>query len=368
MPIANAFVTVRAPQAAGRLAAAARAKDESCFEAYAVEAEAWTRLRDWERQKVVSEAALARFQGHPDLAQIEEPYLVAHGKAGVVLKRLEDELSAALAAGREPEPGLLKELIAFYIEVEGRKERLAGLLAKADADPRDAVSAFFAGVLLHYDKEFERSRRYLEPLLARFPKEPRLYIYLAMDAFNLGDAPGAERFIAEAAKLDLRDPDVPYCMAEIFRDTDRKRALDAIETYLHMTEFTADARSTKQRRVLDMREAIRKCLDEKTPPPCPGRFEHEFDSVRKAAERLKQRAEDDEKVKNRTRVPDGQLDPGMAGEGGGPGGPPALPPGWSIPPGYRPPPGWNPSQGPPPGVTPPPGWKKSDGPPKGWGG
>lgn len=340
MALATTFLTVRAPSAAGLLGAAARARDSGCFEAYAVEAEAWTRLRDWNRQKEVSEAALARFPDHPDIAHIEEPYLLASGKGKVVLERLEARLAEQVSKGA-PEPGLLKELLSFYIEVDGRPERLAAFLAKADRDPQDAVSAFFAGVLLHYEKDYERSQRYLEPILPRFPDEPRLYIYVAMNAFNLGDQPTAEKYISKAAELDLRDPDVAYCTAEVFRDSDRKKALSAIETYLHMTEFTADARSVKQKRVQAMRDALRKCKEESTPAPCPGPFEHEFDSVRKKAERERQLREDSERVKGLKDLPDGKFDGGAA-----PGGPP---------PGMSPPPGWKP------GDPPPPGWKPAGG-------
>ncbi len=280
MPLADAYLGIQEPRAAGRLAAAARAKDERCFAAYATEAEAWTLLRDYERQRIVSELALERFAEHPDIARIEEPYLLAHGRGSVVLERLE----ARLARG-DKTPGLLKELLSFYIVVKGRVARLARFEAKVQADPRDMVARFFAGVLHHYEKDYARSQEYLRPVMEHFPREPRLYIYLAMNAFNLGDRPSAERWITEAARLELRDPDVPYCTAEVFRDSDRPRALAAVEQYLHMTKDTADPRSIKQKRVFAMRDALARCAVEAPPGPCMGPFEHTFDSVRIRKER-----------------------------------------------------------------------------------
>jgi hypothetical protein len=150
---------------------------------------------------------------------------------------------------------------------------------RADADPKDVLANFFAGVLLHYEKGFQASSRYLSSVIGKVSDEPRLYIYLAMNAFNLGDRATAERYISRAETLDLEDPDVPYCIAEIFRDSDRRRAVDALDRYWEMTRYTSDIKSVKQQRVWGMREALKKCLDEGTPVPCPGPWEHTYDSV-----------------------------------------------------------------------------------------
>lgn len=259
---------------AGRIALAARLADPACFEAYRVESESWSVLGEGRLQRAVAEAALARFPGHDRLAEIEEPFLVARGDGDQVLHRLE----ARLRDG-DRSPGLLKRLLSFYIAVEGRPARLRGLVERAAKSPEDRMAAFFAGVLMHYERDYASSQRYLLPLVAVFPKEPRLYIYLAMNAFNLGDRQAAQDYIAVAETLDLRDPDVPYCTAEIYRDSDRDRALRAMDAYLTMTSVTADPHSTKERRVRAMRAAIARCKADDTPPPCPGPWEHTFDSV-----------------------------------------------------------------------------------------
>lgn len=260
---------------AGRVAMAARLADPECFEAYRVESESWSILGDVARLRVVAEAALARFAGHERLAEIEEPFMIARGDGDDVLHRLEERLR-----GGDRSPGLLKRLLSFYIAVEGRPARLRALVARVAANPEDRMAAFFAGVLMHYEHDYASAQRYLLPLVDVFPDEPRLYIYLAMNAFNLGDREAAQNYIARAETLDLRDPDVPYCTAEIYRDSDRQRALRAMDAYLTMTSVTSDPQSTKERRVRAMREAIANCAAENTPAPCPGPWEHTFDSVR----------------------------------------------------------------------------------------
>ncbi|MEZ4265754.1 MAG: hypothetical protein R3F39_05195 [Myxococcota bacterium] len=260
---------------AGRIALAARRADPSCFEAYRVESESWSVLGRTQLQRDVAEAALARFPGHERLAEIEEPFMITRGDGDVVLHRLEERLR-----GGDRSPGLLKRLLSFYIAVEGRPARLRGLVERVAKAPEDRMAAFFAGVLMHYERDYAASQAYLLPLVEIFPKEPRLYIYLAMNAFNLGELQASKDYIARAETLDLRDPDVPYCTAEIYRDTDRARALRAMDAYLTMTSVTADPHSTKERRVRAMRDAIARCESERTPPPCPGPWEHTFDSVR----------------------------------------------------------------------------------------
>ncbi len=273
--LARAWLSARAVPAVAVMASAARAADATCFEAYAAESEAWSILRRADRQREVGGEAMRRFAGDSRLAPIEEALLMASGKGDVVQKRLE----ARVAAG-DRSAGVLKRLLPFYIDPEGRPERLKRFLARADANPDDDVAAFFVGVVLHYERDYARSQRYLRPLEVRIAEEPRLYIYLAMNAFNLGDRPGAERWIAKAGELDLRDPDVPYCISEIYRDSDRAKALAALDKYWSMTAFSSDPTSVKQRRVAGMRVAIQACYDAKTPAPCPGPWEHTFDSVR----------------------------------------------------------------------------------------
>ncbi|MBD89108.1 MAG: hypothetical protein CL940_02080 [Deltaproteobacteria bacterium] len=351
-PILSASLTMRAYESTLRLGERMRALDPGCFAAYQEEAEAATMLRDLERQKKVTLAAMERFKGDERLAPMEEAYLVAHGQVDVVQKRLEARL-----AGGDRSSDVVKELIGFYIAPERRAENLKRFRAQADADKADDMAAFFTGVLLHYTQDFEASSSYLERVEKVLATEARLFIYRAMNAFNLGDMKTAKRLLGKAEKLDLEDPDVVYCIGEIYRDEDRPRALKALNAYWHQTAFTSDPTSVKQQRVAGMMRAIERCIRDKTPAPCPGPWEHTFDSVAMVAGKKAA----DEKVQK-------LKDQGMIG-GGTTGPPPGmeLPPGVEPPPGFKPPADWDPSKGPPPGFKmpgdfkPPPGWDPSKG-------
>jgi tetratricopeptide (TPR) repeat protein len=356
--LASAGLATRAYESVLRLASRIRELDAGCFAAYQDEAEAATMLRQLDRQRAVTLAAMERFPGDPRLTPMEEAYLVDSGRGKVVQERLEKRLAAG-----DRSSDVVKELIGFYIAPENRAENLARFQAAAAADGQDTMAAFFAGVLLHYTQDYAASTAYLERVERALAKEARLYIYRAMNAFNLGDLKTAKKLLGKAEKMDLEDPDVVYCIGEVYRDDDRKRALAALQAYWHQTAYTSDPTSVKQRRVLGMIHAIERCIRDETPAPCPGPWEHTFDSVAMVAAK---KAADEKLVKLKEQ--------GMIG-GGTTGPPPGmeLPPGIEPPPGFKPPPGWDPSQGPPPGFDmpagfePPPGWDPSMGMPPGMG-
>jgi hypothetical protein len=129
------------------------------------------------------------------------------------------------------------------------------------------------GVLLHYGNEFEASTRWLQPLMGRLKGEPRLFVYIAMNAFNLGDKATARRLLDEGARLDVVDPDIYYCRAEITRDSERDLAIDDLHRYLALTEGTPHADAKKQQRVKDMLSAIVACKANGI-AECDGPFEH----------------------------------------------------------------------------------------------
>jgi len=142
------------------------------------------------------------------------------------------------------------------------------------------VASFFAGVLAHYAKDFEGSNKLLERAKLSFEDEPRLHIYFAMNYFNLGDQKATEASITRAESLEVQDPDVFYCQGEIFRDTDRERALHALRVYWHQTRWNTDANSSKQRRVWGLIEALERCIAEGSEGRCDGPWEHTFASAK----------------------------------------------------------------------------------------
>ena len=102
-----------------------------------------------------------------------------------------------------------------------------------------------------------------------------------MNHFNLGDRVASEAAIRRAEALEVQDPDVFYCQGEIFRDTDRPRALRALRVYWHQTRSNTDANSSKQRRVWGLIEALERCIADGTIGVCDGPWEHTFASVKR---------------------------------------------------------------------------------------
>lgn len=260
---------------AGPLAGQLRRADPECFRAWELEAEVYAAARDYDAAKRSVAAALARFPKHPRRVRLEELHMAVEERKLDLIAHYEKRL-----AGGDRSPGLFSAMFSYYVRDGVMPDRLASWVARAEADPGDDVAALVGGVLLHYDKQFARSNTLVERAAPTFVEEPRVYIYQAMNWFNLGDAVKAEAFIAAADDLKAADPDVYYCIGEIFRDTDRKRALHALDIYLHMTAVGGNVPSRKQGRVYAMRDAIRACQRDETPAPCPGPFEHAFGSAR----------------------------------------------------------------------------------------
>ena len=155
--------------------------------------------------------------------------LEATGDVRELVRRLE----ARVAAG-ERSPGLFKKLLGFYVRQELRGEKMEHWLAASTARPDDAVAAFFSGVLLHYEKAWQRSNDLLARAEVELPSEPRLHIYRAMNLYNLGRFDAAVISITRAEALEVQDPDVFYCQGEIFRDRDPERARRALERMLEV--------------------------------------------------------------------------------------------------------------------------------------
>lgn len=191
-------------------------------------------------------------------------------------------LLEGLARNGHAEPGLLGELLGLYTRAGIPRESLAMFRKKADEDPDDLVSAFFAGVLLHYtikgskelrDKTtppdaFDVSNAYLRRAEARFASEPRLYIYLAMNRYHVGDLDEAARLIEHAIRIGPSDPDVYYCRAVIGMESNPTRALRDFERYRSLTDDAFDKSPTKERFVLGVIEDLRVCEHARDPQAC----------------------------------------------------------------------------------------------------
>ncbi len=244
-----------------------------CMEA-ALERIAWyVADHDFPNADALSERLLQKFP------ESEE----AIGRRAQVLMALKRPLDAVEllepVVWKNPHSGLLSALLGAYNRVSDdawqdakRKE----IVAKAAANKEDHTAAFYAGVLLHYDGQFAASDAQLEPLLKVFGEQPRLFIYLGMNAFNLGDTQKAFALLKRGEDLEAPDPDIYYCRAEVNRFTNPQAAAEDLRRYLAQTRGSPTSNPKKRARVETMARTLAACIEAGGPVPCPGPWEHPY--------------------------------------------------------------------------------------------
>lgn len=218
-----------------------------------------------------SQAAIARFPEDEAVIGLRAQVLLAQDRPVEAVALLEP------VAWRNPESGLVSSLQGAYMNVKTPgwiAQKRAELVARHAADPGDYTAAFLAGVIMHYEGRLEESNALLQPLVPILGKQPRLYIYLGMNAFDLGDADAGLAWIQKAFDLEAPDPDVYYCRAEILHHRDPAGALADLEKYLALTEGSPTVPAKKHERVAEMASTLRECIANGGPVPCPGPWEH----------------------------------------------------------------------------------------------
>jgi tetratricopeptide (TPR) repeat protein len=247
--------------------------DGGCMEA-ALERIAWyVAAHDFPQADALSQALIERFP------ESEE----AIGRRAQVLMALKRPLDAVgllePVVWKNPHSGLLSALLGVYNRVSDdawQDAKRAEIVAKSAADADDHTAAFYAGVLLHYDGQFAASNLKLEPLLETFGEQPRLFIYLGMNAFNLGDTPKAFALLRRGEALRAPDPDIYYCRAEVNRFTDPPAAAEDLRRYLAQTRGSPTSNPKKRARVEAMARTLAACIAAGGPIPCPGPWEHPY--------------------------------------------------------------------------------------------
>ena len=167
----------------------------------------------------------------------------------------------------------LGQLLALYLTSSTVEQWVDHWREVLEWKPDHVTGRFLLGACLHYMDAFEESNVHLEKLVGVIDHEPRLYVYQAMNHFNLGDTAKARAFLEEGIALKKVDPDVYYCRAEITRDTERELALSDLERYLVLTARSQYENPGKRKRVEYMRDALRACQENGT-AVCDGPWEH----------------------------------------------------------------------------------------------
>jgi tetratricopeptide (TPR) repeat protein len=214
------------------------------------------------------EAGLAKRPGDHQLMMMKVSALRLLGRHAEAVAVMED-----IVRSDQRQAGNLGMLLAMYLRGQETERAIETWKAWYADHPDDVVAPFMVGVLLHYGNAFEESNRWLVPLEDRLHDEPRIFVYRAMNAFNLGDRTTARRLLDAAALLPVVDPDVYYCRAEITRDTERELAIEDLGRYLALTEGTPHASVEKQARVRDMYDELLVCHRENH-AKCAGPWEH----------------------------------------------------------------------------------------------
>ena len=167
----------------------------------------------------------------------------------------------------------LGQLLALYLTSSTVEQWVDHWREVLTWNPDHVTGRFLLGACLHYLDEFEASNVHLEKLVGVIDHEPRIYVYQAMNHFNLGDRDKARAFLEQGIALKKVDPDVYYCRAEITRDTERDLAISDLERYLTLTARSQYENPKKRRRVEVMRDALVRCKAEGT-PVCEAPWEH----------------------------------------------------------------------------------------------
>ncbi len=149
---------------------------------------------------------------------------------------------ARVASGDPGRPQVLSRLGSvyfFYSKFRTDREMEEELDARLASDPADLVGLYLKGLFLFYARrDYAASEGYFLQVLERKKDEPRVFVYLALDAFYRGRQEEAEAWIGRGVDLapEIEDPDVYYVRSIIIRLKDLGQAARDIERYLELTE------------------------------------------------------------------------------------------------------------------------------------
>ncbi|MCB9740991.1 MAG: hypothetical protein H6747_17120 [Deltaproteobacteria bacterium] len=266
---AHSLHQLQAAELAAALAERIRSGHVDCVAAWVTELRARSDLPPAPAAEAAAAAALAAFPDDPMLLSAAAALSRRHRDWDHALARYEK-----VGAIQPPVPRVLGHLSNVVMHSGfDREAALQRYRARVAADPNDDVARFMAGVLLHYEDQYEASNEMLRPLVGRRDGEDRLWIYMAMNDFNLGKREQALAVLNRIADGRLPDPDVYYCRAEILRDTDRARAAADLRLYLAGSMGSDRHHEVKEARVRRMLAALEEC-QRTNPAICESEWEH----------------------------------------------------------------------------------------------
>ena len=221
------------------------------------------RAQDAARIDAALDAALVRFPHDVAFTVRRANRIKVRGK--------EDEARAMLEklilAGEE-DPNLLGEYLGLVSGTQKARESIEQTQRLATEHPELHALSMLVGVEYHYLGEYEKSTQWLSRTGNLIDREPRIPMYLAMNAFRLRHQAEAEELIERAARAGRPDPDIYYCRAIIAVRKDPAASVRDLEHYMRLTEGRPDANPGKQERVKQTLELVRHCVDGADPLGC----------------------------------------------------------------------------------------------------
>ncbi|MFT3768108.1 MAG: hypothetical protein QM820_21875 [Minicystis sp.] len=176
-------------------------------------------------------------------------------------------LDPLLIAG-ETSPSLLGEYLGL-LSADPTEAKLAQYQKLVAEHPGVPALQMMVGVIHHYLHHYEESTRWLERSGTLIDTEPRVAMYMAMNAFHTpGGEARAEQLIDRAARAGRPDPDIYYCRAVIEVRRDPGEAVRDLERYLALTEPRADVAAEKQQRVKQTLALLSGCTSGPDPRGC----------------------------------------------------------------------------------------------------
>jgi tetratricopeptide (TPR) repeat protein len=166
----------------------------------------------------------------------------ARGETDAALSLLERAFAV------EPQyPGLLGK-IGSVVALSGcPDERMAAMEARSAARSDDWVALYVRSACAHYRREYARCVEGLERVRGQFPNEPRIYIYLGMTYFLLGQQDRAEELLRLGESARPQDPDYWYVRSEVRRARDLAGSIADAERYLRATHGGRELAAKRQR-------------------------------------------------------------------------------------------------------------------------
>lgn len=171
--------------------------------------------------------------------------------------------------------GVLGTLVAALASSHPTPALVEELGARAEAAPDDALANFVAGVAAHYyghqsgqtraekSEYYKKTIRWLERTRDAYPREARVWIYLAVSYYRTGEQQKAEELIEKAVALGRHDADAFYCRAEIWHEKDPAKAVTDMKAYLEIMEenrrrgaFWSDDKETRVKDMIARMERV----------------------------------------------------------------------------------------------------------------